>query len=165
MSTKTKEKSQKKTFASNRKAFHNYEILDTTEAGIVLNGYEVKSVRHSGINLVDSLVRFTSDGQAFAENMFIAPYENISNHVWDYEPKRKRKLLLHKQEINKLSSKAREKGLTVIPLEVYVSDTGKIKVKIGLGKGKHSYDKKEALKKKDINREISREKNVRKFKA
>jgi SsrA-binding protein len=145
-----------KTLASNRKAFHDYEILDKTEAGIELRGYEVKSARKSNISLVDSFVRF-SGGQAYADNIYIAPYEQMSLHVQDYDAKRKRRLLLHKQEITKLETKVKEKGLSVIPLEVYISAKGKIKILIGLGKGKKSYDKKETIKRKDINRQTARE--------
>ncbi|MDR2191375.1 MAG: SsrA-binding protein SmpB [Endomicrobium sp.] len=145
-----------KTLASNRKAFHDYEILDKIEAGIELKGYEVKSARHSNISLADSFVRFNG-AQAFADNIYIAPYEQMSLHVQDYDAKRKRKLLLHKQEILKLRAKVKEKGLSVIPLEVYISPKGKIKILIGLGKGKKSYDKKETLKRKDIKRETARE--------
>lgn len=152
---------EKKILASNRKAYHNYEILEKAEAGIVLSGYEVKSARKSNISLVDSLVRF-SNGEAFADGIFIAPYEQISTHVLEYDAKRKRKLLLHKNEIQKLHSKVKEKGFTVIPLEVYISQKGKIKVLIGLGKGKRAYDKKETIKKKDISREMARE-GIRKF--
>lgn len=153
---------EKKILTSNRKAFHNYEILEKNEAGIVLSGYEVKSARRSNISLVDSIVRF-SNGEAFAENVFIAPYEQISSHIAEYDAKRKRKLLLRKTEINKLHAKVKEKGLTVIPLEVYVAPNGKIKMLIGLGKGKRAYDKKETIKKKDISREMARE-GIRKFK-
>ncbi|MDR2772163.1 MAG: SsrA-binding protein SmpB [Elusimicrobiota bacterium] len=156
-------KDNRKVLASNRKAFHNYQILEKIEAGISLNGYEVKSARNSNVSLTDSFVRFDS-GEAFAENIFIAPYEYISNHVQDYDVKRKRKLLLHKSEINKISSKVKEKGLAVVPLEVYISTKGRLKILLGIGKGKHSYDKKEVLKKRDVNREMQREKNVRKFK-
>jgi len=147
---------ERKVLASNRKAFYNYEILDKIETGIVLSGYEVKSARRSNISLVDSVVRFAG-GEAFADNMFIAPYEQISTHVSDYDPKRKRKLLMHKSEITRLHTRVKEKGLTVIPLEVYVSSEGRIKVLIGLAKGKKIYDKKEAIKRKDIARETDRE--------
>lgn len=147
---------EKKILTSNRKAYHNYEILEKLEAGIVLSGYEVKSARKSNISLVDSVVRF-SNGEAFADGIFIAPYEQISTHVADYDSKRKRKLLIHKKETQKLHSKVKEKGFTVIPLEVYISPKGKIKVLIGLGKGKRAYDKKETIKKKDIMREMARE--------
>ncbi|MDR2426775.1 MAG: SsrA-binding protein SmpB [Endomicrobium sp.] len=146
----------KKTFTTNRKAFHDYEILEKMEAGIILSGYEVKAIRRSNVSLADSFVRFSS-GEAFVDNMFIAPYEQISTHIGDYDVKRKRKLLMRKSEINKLNAKVKEKGLTVIPLEVYLSPRGKIKILIGLGKGKKSYDKRESIKKKDIDREIARE--------
>jgi SsrA-binding protein len=147
---------KKKTLSSNRKAYYNYEILERLETGIVLFGHEVKSARQSSISLVDSVVRF-SDGEAFAENIFIAPYEQISTHIADYAAKRKRKLLMHKSEINKMRAKVKEKGLTAIPLEVYVGNKGKIKLIIGLAKGKKTYTKKEAIKKKDIEREMARE--------
>ncbi|MCA6084657.1 SsrA-binding protein SmpB [Candidatus Endomicrobiellum agilis] len=146
----------KKILSSNRKAYYNYEILEKLEVGIVLSGYEVKSARRSNISLVDSVVWF-SNGEAFSEKMFIAPYELMSTHIADYDVKRKRKLLMHKSEIDRLSAKVKEKGLTVVPLEVYVGNKGKIKLLIGLARGKKSYDKKEAIKKKDIEREMTRE--------
>ncbi|MDR3256127.1 MAG: SsrA-binding protein SmpB [Endomicrobium sp.] len=146
----------KKVLSSNRKAYYNYEILEKLETGIVLSGYEVKSVRQSDISLVDSVVRFVN-GEAFAENVFITPYKQISTHIGDYDAKRKRKLLMHKSEINKMYAKVKEKGLTVVPLEVYVGDKGKIKFLIGLAKGKKLYDKKEAIKKKDIIKEMARD--------
>ncbi|MCA6070362.1 MAG: SsrA-binding protein SmpB [Endomicrobium sp.] len=146
----------KKIFSSNRKAYYNYEILEKLETGIVLSGYEVKSIRRSNVNLVDSVVRF-SNGEAFAENIFIAPYEQISTHIADYDARKKRKLLMHKNEINKMCAKVKERGLTIIPLEVYIGGKGKIKLLIGLAKGKKMYNKKESIKKKDIAREMSRE--------
>jgi len=149
-------KLEKQILITNKKAFHDYHILEEYEAGIVLSGYEVKSLRLHNVSLVDSLVRFVN-GEAYLDNVYIAPYLQISSHVQEYEAKRKRKLLLHRQEIVKINSKAKEKGLTVIPLEIYVSKYGKIKVLIGLAKGKTTYDKKEILKKKDINRELQRQ--------
>ncbi|MDR3112534.1 MAG: SsrA-binding protein SmpB [Elusimicrobiota bacterium] len=146
----------KKTLASNRKAFHNYEILDKIEAGIVLSGHEVKSAKQSNASLVDAFVRF-ANLEAFAENIFIAPYTQISTHVLDYESKKSRKLLMHKTEIIKLSTKVKEKGLAVVPLEIYINERCKIKVLVGLAKGRKSYDKKELLKKRDIKREMDRE--------
>ncbi|MCL2390516.1 MAG: SsrA-binding protein SmpB [Endomicrobia bacterium] len=146
----------KKILSTNRKAFHDYEIFEKIETGIVLSGHVVKSARRSNISLIDSLVRF-SNGEAFVENMYIAPYEQISTHVFDYDSKRKRKLLMHKTEINRFCSKVKEKALTVIPLEVYVSPEGRLKLLIGLAKGKKTYDKKETLKRKDIARETARE--------
>ncbi|MDR3195602.1 MAG: SsrA-binding protein SmpB [Endomicrobium sp.] len=146
---------EKKIFSSNRKAYYNYEILEKLETGIVLSGYEVKSVRRSNISLVDGIVKF-SNGEAFIENVFIAPYEQISSHIADYDSTRKRKLLMHKSEINRMYAKIKEKGLTVVPLEVYIGGNGKVKLFIGLAKGKKSYDKKEAIKKKDIAREMAK---------
>ncbi|MCL2143960.1 MAG: SsrA-binding protein SmpB [Endomicrobia bacterium] len=151
---------EKKVFTTNRKAFHDYEILEKAEAGIVLSGFEVKSVRRSNVSLVDAIVRFSS-GEAYVDNMFIAPYERMSSHVLDYDAKRKRKLLLHKSEINKLNAKVKEKGLTVIPLEVYLSQRGIIKMLVGLAKGKRSYDKKESIKRKDMDRDMARERAER----
>jgi SsrA-binding protein len=147
---------EKKIFSSNRKAYYNYEILEKLETGVVLCGYEVKSIRLSNISLVDSIVRF-SNGEAFVENVFIAPYEQISSHIADYDTKRKRKLLMHKSEINRMYAKVKEKAFTVVPLEVYIRGKGKVKLLIGLAKGKKSYDKKETIKKKDIAREMAKE--------
>ncbi|MDR3125043.1 MAG: SsrA-binding protein SmpB [Endomicrobium sp.] len=146
----------KKLFTSNKKAYYDYNILEKLEVGLVLSGHEVKSIRCSNVSLADSIVRFLNE-EAFVENMFVAPYEQISTHIIDYDAKRKRKLLMHKLEIKKMHSKAREKGLTVIPLEVYTGNKSKIKLLIGLAKGKKSYDKKELIKKKDIAREMARE--------
>ncbi|MDR2616350.1 MAG: SsrA-binding protein SmpB [Endomicrobium sp.] len=146
----------KKLFANNKKAYYDYNILEKLEVGLVLSGHEVKSIRCSNVSLAYSIVRFLN-GEAFVENMFVAPYEQISTHIIDYDAKRKRKLLMHKLEIKKMHSKVREKGLSVIPLEVYIGNKSKIKLLIGLAKGKKSYDKKELIKKKDIAREMARE--------
>ncbi len=151
-----KKNNEKNILASNRKAFHNYHILEEYEAGIVLSGYEVKSLRQHNVSLADSLVRFNNN-EAFLENVYIAPYVQISSHIQDYNATKLRKLLLHKNEIIKIYSKSREKGLTVVPLEIYISKYGKIKVLIALAKGKTTYDKKEDLKKRDIKREMARE--------
>ncbi|MCL2389781.1 MAG: SsrA-binding protein SmpB [Elusimicrobia bacterium] len=142
--------------ASNRKAFHNYEILERLEAGIVLSGHEVKSARNSNISIIDSIVSFKK-GEAFLEAAYVAPYTQMSSHVLSYDAKRSRKLLLHKTEALKFSAKVKEKGLTAIPLEVYLSKNGKIKVLIALARGKNTFDKKEALKKKDIARELQKQ--------
>ena len=124
-----------------------------------MSGYEVKSLRLHNVSLVDSIVKFVN-GEAYLENVYIAPYTQISTHINDYNAKRDRKLLLHKQEINKLFSKSQEKGLTVVPLEIYVSKYGKIKSLIGLAKGKTTYDKREQLKKKDIERDTKRQLSI-----
>ncbi|MDR1721181.1 MAG: SsrA-binding protein SmpB [Endomicrobium sp.] len=147
---------KKRVLSSNKKAYYNYEILEKLETGIVLFGYEVKSAKESNVSLVNVSVKF-SNGEAFAENMFIAPYERISTHIADYDDRRKRKLLMHKSEIVKFCSKVKEKGFTAVPLEIYVSSKGKIKLLIGLAKGKKMYDKREALKRRDIVRETARE--------
>jgi SsrA-binding protein len=147
---------EKKIIASNRKAFHNYEILESFEAGLVLEGYEVKSLRQSNASLVDGIVRFDGN-EAYLDNIHIAPYLQQSTHVIDYDPKRKRKLLMHKGEINRLYNRTREKGLALLPLELYFNKKNLVKVSIGLGKGKKSYDKRDVLRKRDINREMERD--------
>ena len=147
---------ERKVITTNRKAFHDYSISDRYEAGIVLAGYEVKSLRTGESSLADGYVDI-KNGEAYLENVHIAPYRMQSNHVQDYEPRRARKLLLHKNEIIKLFSKTREKGFTLVPLELYFSPRGTAKVSIGLGKGKTTYDKRDDLKKKDLKRELQKE--------
>jgi SsrA-binding protein len=146
----------KKIITTNRKAFHDYAVLETFEAGLVLAGYEVKSIRQSQVNLTDGFVRFRND-EAYLDNVHIAPYAQQSTHVQDYDTRRARKLLLHKNEITRLFSRCREKGLTLVPLELYFSPAGKAKVSLGLAKGKRAVDKRETLKRKDIAREMQRE--------
>ena len=124
-----------KIVTTNRKAFHDYHILETVEAGMVLAGYEVKSLRKGEVNLTDGFVRFDG-GQAYLENVHIAPYSHQSTHVQDYDPRQKRKLLLRAQEITRYYTKTREKGLTVVPLELFFSVKGLAKIKLGLAKGK-----------------------------
>lgn len=141
-----------KTVATNRKAYHDYFIQETYEAGISLKGTEVKSLREGKANLKDSYV-LIKNSEAFLLNCHISPYShgNIQNH----EPLRTRKLLLHKREIEKLWGKIRETGLTLIPLKIYFS-RGKAKVEIGLAKGKRQYEKRDSIKKKEAKREIER---------
>lgn len=130
---------------TNRKAFHDYEILETFEAGIMLVGTEVKSLRtHSG-NLQDAYV-ILSDGSAILKNSSIAPYPQAA--MFNHEERRDRKLLLHKREIEKLHKHTQEKGLTIIPLSFYLKG-GNIKVKIAVVRGRKAYDKRAALKKKE----------------
>jgi SsrA-binding protein len=138
--------------ANNRKAFHDYEILDTFEAGIVLVGTEIKSLRNHGGSLQDAYV-LVDKGEVFLKNSSIAPYRfgNIHNH----EERRSRKLLLHKREIDKLVALTREKGLTLIPLAMYLKN-GIVKVKIASAKGKKAYDKRAALKEREDKRHIDR---------
>lgn len=137
----------------NKKAYHDYEILDTIEAGIELKGTEIKSVRSHSVNLKDSYV-LIRDGEAKVYNMHISPYGygNIFNH----EPTRTRRLLLRKKEIIKLQGLISQKGITIVPLKMYIK--GKYaKLLLGIVKGRKTYDKKEVLKEKDIKREVERE--------
>lgn len=138
-----------KPVASNRKAFHDYFILDKLEAGIALLGTEVKSIREGRINLKDSYA-IVRDGEPFLVNCHISPYShgNRENH----DPLRTRKLLLHHKEIRKLIGKTQEKGLTLVPLRVYLK-RGRIKVELGVARGKKEYDKRETERRKEVDRE------------
>ena len=136
----------------NRKARHNYEIIDTYEAGIVLLGTEVKALRAGKINLKDAYAR-VKDGEVWLFGVHISPYSHGSYN--NHEPERERKLLLHKWEIRRLIGKVEEAGLTLIPLKVYFKN-GKIKVQLALARGKRVYDKRHDIAKRDAQREISR---------
>lgn len=148
---------ERKVVANNRKAFHDYAILERYEAGLVLAGYEVKSLRSGQANLTDGFVNFSSHGEAFLDNVHIPAYAQQSTHILDFDPRRKRKLLMHSKEIKNLYQKTREKGLAVVPLEIYFSPRGLAKVSLGLAKGKKSFDKRESLKRRDIEREMRRD--------
>jgi len=141
------------TIAKNKRAYFDYEILETHEAGIVLAGYEVKSVRLGHISLKGSYVTI-KDNEAYLLNVHISPYQ-AANMPADYNPTRTRKLLLKRSEINTLVGKSKVQGLTTLPLSVYTK-RGKIKIEIGVGRGKKKYEKREKLKKKDSDREIRR---------
>ncbi|HEX2868085.1 MAG TPA: SsrA-binding protein SmpB [Ignavibacteriales bacterium] len=143
---------QEKDVAVNRKARHEYSILQTYEAGIVLQGTEVKSIRQGKANLLDSYATL-KDGELWLVNSHISVYEqgNINNH----DPLRTRKLLLNKSEIRKLIGKVKEKGLTLVPLRLYFKN-GKVKVELALAKGKKVYDKREDIAKRDFKREMER---------
>ena len=141
-----------KIIANNKKANFEYFIISTYEAGIVLTGSEVKSIRLGHTSLNDSFISF-SKGEAFIKNMHISTYKDASFDNSD--EKRSRKLLLNRAEINKLISKVKEKGFTCIPLKVYLKDQ-LVKIEIALSKGKHLYDKRESLAKKDIERDTQR---------
>jgi SsrA-binding protein len=145
----------KKIFSSNKKAYYDYEIIEKFEAGIVLYGFEVKSIRKSNVSIVGGIVKIFN-GEAFIYGISIAKYNNISNHIVNYNDKRVRKILMHKSEINKVFSKTREKGFLVIPLEIYLHNNGKIKILIGIAKFRKKYNKRDYLKNKDIVREISK---------
>lgn len=141
-----------KIVAQNRKAFHDYQFEEQFEAGMVLTGTEVKSLRDGKANLKDSYV-IVKNGEAFLLNCHISPYShgNIMNH----DPLRTRKLLLHAREIEKLQGKASQKGYSLIPLKIYFKG-GRAKVEIGIGRGKRQYEKRESIKKREADREIER---------
>ena len=141
-----------KIVSNNKKAYHDYFILDTYEAGIELKGTEIKSVRKGSANLKDAFIRIKND-EAFIENMHIAPYEQ--GNRFNHDPLRTRKLLLHKKEIKKLQKEVKENGLTIIPTKLYFN-TSKAKLEIALAKGKKLYDKRQDLKAKDAKRDVER---------
>lgn len=141
-----------KTIAQNKKARHDYFIEDTYEAGIVLQGTEIKSIRASRINLKDSHARI-SKGEVDLINMHIATYEQ--GNQFNHDPTRTRKLLLHRKEIDKLIGLTQQQGYALVPLKVYIKN-GVAKVLIGLGKGKKKYDKREDLKRKQMKRDVDR---------
>ncbi len=142
----------RKLIAQNRKARHDYTILDTYEAGVVLAGTEVKSLRAGRASLVDGFATI-SNGEVWLQNVHIPEY---TQGTWtNHEPRRARKLLLHRDEINRLVGKTRESGLTLVPLQLYFRD-GKVKVELALARGKRSYDKRQDLARRDAQREMSR---------
>jgi SsrA-binding protein len=146
------DKTEFKVIAQNRKARHEYSILETYEAGISLTGTEIKSVRDGKISLQEGFAR-VQNGEAWLEEVYIAPYDKGS---WLNPPsKRRRKLLLHRAQISELNAKTREKGLTVVPLRVYLKN-GRAKVELGLARGKHLYDKREDIAERDAKRDIAR---------
>jgi SsrA-binding protein len=142
----------KKTVARNKKALHEYHIVDTHECGIVLAGPEVKSIRAGKVSLAEAFARIEGS-EAFIYGMHITPYDPASR--WNVDPVRTRKLLLHRREIRRLIGATQQEGFTLIPLELYLKD-GFVKVAIALGKGKKNFDKREDAKKRDANREIQR---------
>lgn len=136
----------------NAKARFNYEILETFEAGLVLQGNEVKSIRTGKVNLAESFIS-TRDQEVWLHNMTIQPYDKA--RVWQPSPTRTRKLLLHKIEINRLMGRVREKGLTLVPLKLYFKKQ-RVKLLLGLGKGKKTVDKRETIKRRELDREMRR---------
>ena len=146
-----------KTIAENRKARHDYELYDRFEAGLVLQGTEIKSIRRGKVQLKDSYISFQK-GEAFIKGMHISPYEK--GNIFNKDPLRVRKLLLHKSQIQKLIGNSAEKGYTIVPLQVYFSN-GRAKIEIGLAKGKKLYDKRQDIAKKDQKREAEKELKVR----
>ena len=142
-----------KQIATNRRAYHEYAFVDKIEAGIVLTGTEVKSMRTNGCSLGDGFVRLRG-GEAWLVNVHIPPYER-GTFFSQHEPNRDRKLLLHSQEIKRLVGTLQEKGLTLIPLRTYFK-RGNVKVELGLGRGKKTHDKRQAIKAREARREIER---------
>jgi SsrA-binding protein len=139
---------------SNKAAFYNYEIAESFEAGIALLGSEVKSVREGRVSLKDSYAE-VKGGEVFLLQANISPYEPANR--FNHDPKRERKLLLHRREIKRLIGKIKEKGFTLIPTKVLLNEKGKVKVEIALAKGKRTYQKKEAIKERELKREVQAE--------
>lgn len=138
--------------ATNRKARHEYDILDTVEAGMVLKGTEIKSIRDSRINIQDGFAS-VENGELYLFNVHISPYE--AGNRYNVDPLRKRKLLMHRNEINKLNREVQQAGMTLVPLKVYIKN-GFAKILIGLAKGKKQHDKREDLKRREQERDIDR---------
>lgn len=151
------EKDSVKLIANNKKAYHDYFILDTFEAGIALHGTEVKSLRMGKCSIKEAFIRI-ENGEVFVYGMHISPYE--MGNLFNKDPLRVRKLLLHKAQIRKMLGKVKEKGISIVPLRVYLKGS-LVKVEIGLARGKKLYDKREDLARKDQNREAQREFKVR----
>lgn len=138
---------------TNRKARHDYFLLDTYEAGIVLTGTEIKSIRVNGVNLKECFVRISNDMQAYIVNLHIAQYK--MGNRFNHDETRERKLLLHKKEIRKMYQEMKEQSLTIVPTKIYFTK-GIVKLEIAMARGKKNYDKREVEKEKDANREIAK---------
>jgi SsrA-binding protein len=149
MTDKSEREKAQRTIAENRKARHDYHILDTWEAGVSLLGTEVKSIREGRVNLRDSYAR-VDNGEIWMLNVHISPYSHRGSA--EHQELRQRKLLLHREEIRKMVGKVAEKGLTLVPLELYFKN-GRVKVLLGLAKGKQAHDKRETLKRREVDRE------------
>jgi SsrA-binding protein len=148
-SGKTAREEAQKIIADNRKAAHDYHFVETFEAGVALLGTEVKSIREGGANLRDSFARI-EDGEVWVYNIHVNPYRNRGYS--DHDPKRRRKLLLHRQEIRKLIGKTVERGMTLVPVRMYLKN-GRVKIAISLAKGKKAHDKRETIKRREADRE------------
>lgn len=144
---------RERAIAENRKARHRFEVLDTLECGIVLHGTEVKSLREGRLSLDEAYGRI-KDGEVWLVGCDIPEY--MCGTFWNHDPKRPRKLLLHRREVKRFANKAHEKGLTLVPLKVYFNERGRAKVLLGLCRGKKLHDKREALRRADMKREIER---------
>ena len=143
------------TIAQNRRARHEFTIEDTFEAGIVLRGTEIKSVRDHKVSLADAYARIDRD-EAWIIGLHIAPWESADVR-FNHEPKRARKLLLHRDEIDELLGKTKAKGLTLVPLEIYITDHGKAKLRLGLARGKQTWDRRREIADRDSKRDLARE--------
>ena len=137
----------------NRKANYNYFLLEEYVAGIVLEGCEVKSIRNRDVNMSDSYCTFVGN-ELIIKNMHISPYKNSGFAYGDYDPKRDRKILLTKRELRKLQRDVQTKGMTIIPVNLYTTDKGLVKLTIAMAKGKHTYDKSQTIKERDLDREM-----------
>ncbi|MCK4930843.1 MAG: SsrA-binding protein SmpB [Candidatus Aminicenantes bacterium] len=140
--------------AKNKKAFFNYEILETYEAGVALVGSEVKSIREGRISLKESYAEI-KEGEVFLVSCHVSPYEAANR--FNHDPLRDRKLLLHRREIKRLTGKIKERGLTLVPTKVLINDKGKVKIELALAKGKRAYQKREAIRERDRDREMQAE--------
>lgn len=149
MTEKTEREKAQSSIAENRKAFHDFHLMETFEAGLVLLGTEVKAIREGRVNLRDSFAR-VEDGEVYLYNVHISPYSHRG--YADHEPLRRRKLLLHRDEIRKLISKTVEKGMTLVPVRLYFKN-GRVKVAVSLAKGKKDYDKRETIRRREVDRE------------
>jgi len=149
MARTDEQKSPEKPIADNRKAFHDYHILETFEAGVALLGTEVKAIREGRVNLRDSYAK-AEGGEIWVYNIHISPYSHRG--YADHEPTRRRKLLLHAQEIRKLIGKTTERGMTLVPTRLYFKK-GRVKLALGLAKGKQAHDKRETIKRREAERE------------
>ena len=141
-----------KIIAKNKRARHDYHVVDTIEAGIVLKGTEVKSVRMGKVQIVDSFARI-ENGELYVHGVHISPYEQ--GNRFNVDPRRTRKLLVHRAEIRRVGRQVREKGMTLVPLSVYLK-RGRVKVEVGICRGKRAYDKREAIRKRDADRDMER---------
>ncbi len=146
--------SQQNVNITNRRAYFDFEILDKVTAGIMLTGTEIKSIREGKANINEAFCVVTKDDELFIRNMHITEYSRGS--YFNHEPLRPRKLLMNKKEIIRWGSKMKEKGLTLVPLKVFLSDRGFIKIDVGLAKGKKTHDKRDSIKAKDSKREMDR---------
>ena len=148
-----KDKVKDNVVAQNKKAYYDYEITETFEAGIVLTGTEIKSVRQARINIRDGFAR-VRNGEVWLSNVHISPFDE--GNIWNVDPTRSRKLLLHKKQIAKIEAEISQAGMSFVPLRVYIKD-GFAKVLMGLAKGKKNYDKRETIKRKEQNRDIAKQ--------